>query len=263
MKIKGIEITNPDKIVFENGKISKSEVINYYNDIAPFMLKSLKNRPITAYRCHGGIEGECFFKKHPMDYEDVGKIMVDESEYFYISTSKELILEAQLGTIEFHTWGCKIDDIERPDVMIFDLDPAEDVSIKRLREGVINLKSILDELNLKNSLKTSGGKGYHISVPLKRGKSWEDVGNLALQISNLLQAKWPNLFTTNIRKDKRSKKIFVDYLRNKKGASCVAAYSLRARKNAPISFPIKWSDLNNILPNEINIKNYKDFLPRD
>ena len=133
------------------------------------------------------------------------------------------------------------------------------MDVKKLREGVLYLKEVLDTLKLKSYLKTSGGKGYHVVVPFTANKNWEKFGEIASQISLLLEEKHPKMFTTNMRKDKRNGKIFIDYLRNKKGATCVAPYSLRARKGAPISMPIDWSELNKIKPNEVNIKNFEKY----
>lgn len=256
----GFEITNPDKILYKKGKITKADVINYYNDISSLMLKELKNRPISVFRCHENACGDCFFKKHPTtEGELIGKTLIDGEDYFYISNKTQLLYQVQMGTIEFHTWGCKVPNIEKPDLIVFDLDPAEDVSLAKLRKGTLYLKEILDSLNLKSSIKTSGGKGYHILVPLKN-KNWQEFSEFASQVAQVLEAKYPDYFTTNIRKNMRTGKIFVDYLRNKRGASCVAAYSLRARENAPISFPIEWNELDKIKPNEVNIKNYKNYL---
>lgn len=258
--IGNIHVTNPDKIIYPESKITKKQVVEYYNEVAPLMLKFIKDRPLTVIRCHQGINGECFFKKHPTtDKNYIHTIKVKDEEYFYISTIEELVYQAQMGTIEFHTWGCKAKNIDKPDTMVFDLDPDEKMNIKKLREGVLYLKEVLDELNLKSYLKTSGGKGYHVVVPFSANKTWEKFGEISSQISLLLEEKYPLIFTTNMRKDKREGKIFLDYLRNKKGATCVAPYSLRARKGATISMPIEWSELNKISPNEINIKNYEKY----
>lgn len=262
-KVCNVEITNPDKLIYKADKLTKLDVVNYYIDIAPQMLPYIKDRPVSVIRCHDGIEGEKFFKKHPStETGDIGKTIIDDAEYFCISTINQLITQVQMGTIEFHTWGCKKDKVERPDTMIFDLDPDENLPLDKLRQGVKNVKSVLDELGLDSNLKTSGGKGFHIIVPFRRNKTWEEFGDLAKQISEVVVAKWPRLYTTNIRKDQRGGKIFIDYLRNKRGASCVAPYSLRAREHAPISMPITWQQLDIMRPNQINLTNYKDFLTK-
>ena len=164
IKINGIKISSPEKIIFKN-KITKLDVINYYNNISNYLLKHIKNRPISVIRCHSADNKSCFFKKHPENESIIHKIKINNAEYFYISTKKEIIYEAQMGTIEFHFWGCTAPEINKPNLMVFDLDPDENLPIKKLREGVKLLKQVLDNLNLKSYLKTSGGKGYHILVP--------------------------------------------------------------------------------------------------
>ena len=260
-KICGIEISNPQKIMFKKGKITKLEVAKYYHDIAPLMLKEIKNRLLSVIRCHQGADAVCFFKKHPTtDKNYVNIFDVEGEEYFYLSSTKQLVFQAQMGSVEFHIWGRKITDLEHPILMVFDLDPATNLPIEKLRYGVKLVKQMLDKLNLKSYLKTSGGKGYHICVPFKKKMSWNEFASLSKQIAVLLEAKHPELFTTTIKKSARTNKIFIDYLRNKKGATCVAPYSLRARANAPISMPIAWNKLNKIAPNEVTIKNYKNYL---
>lgn len=213
-------------------------------------------------RCHENITKEKFFKKHPASFENVNlyKLTGQKNPYFFISNKEQLIGQIQFGTIEFHTWASKTKNINKPDIMVFDLDPDNNLQLKKLRQAVKIVKEKLDELNLKSFLKTSGGKGYHIVLPFKNVKNYKDFEKFAKDFSLLLENLYPNIFTTNIRKENRKGKIFIDYLRNKKGSTCVAPYSLRARDGAPISFPISWEDLDKIKPNEINIKNYTKYL---
>ena len=254
-----IEITNPDKIIYSDCGIKKIDVINYYIDIAPQMLPFVKKRILSVIRCHSGVGEECFFKKHPQDADKVCIFNDDEQEYFYIKDINQLIWQVQNGTIEFHPWGSTINALENPDMMVFDLDPDENLSLKALRDAVLKVKSVLDELGLLSYLKTSGGKGYHIIVPFTKSENWDIFYQFSKQIALICEQNWPNIFTTNIKKVNRKGKIFVDYLRNNRGSTCVAPYSLRARAGAPISMPILWEDLTKIKPNEINIKNYKKY----
>ena len=150
---------------------------------------------------------------------------------------------------------CHVDTLDKPDYMVFDLDPDEKMDISQIRRGVRDLKKILDELSLKAYLKTSGGKGYHVVVPFKPKASWDTFHEFAQKVAFLMESKWPNLYTSNIRKANRKGKIFIDWARNGKGATSVAPYSLRARKGATVSMPIAWSELDKITPNEITIKN--------
>lgn len=256
-----IKITNPDKILFPKQKIKKLDIIKYYIEIAELMLPYVKNRLLSVIRCHENIEKECFFKKHPTtEIEFLHTKKEKTEEYFYITNTSELVYQAQLGTIEFHTWGSLAQKNNKPDIMVFDLDPDEKLSLTKLRTSVLKVKSVLDELNLVSFLKTSGGKGYHIVVPFVSSKNWDSFYDFSKQIATYVENKWPKEFTTNIRKSERKGKIFVDYLRNNRGSTCVAPYSVRARNGASVSMPISWKDLENIKPNEITIKNYKKYI---
>ena len=255
-----IKITNPDKLIFPKQKIKKVDVINYYIDISKLMLPFVKNRPLSVIRCHDGIKGECFFKKHPASDKFIHTFFDDEEEYFYIKTQQELAYQSQLGTLEFHTWGSKLPKLENPDIMIFDLDPDKDLPLSKLRDRVLKVKSVLDELNLQSFLKTSGGKGYHIVLPFKSSRDWDSFYDFSKNVAIYIENKWPKDFTTNIRKSERKGRIFVDYLRNNRSSTCAALYSIRARDGAPISFPISWNNLDKIKPNEITIKNYEKYL---
>lgn len=249
-----INISNPQKIIYPKNKINKLDVVCYYTMVAPFMLSYIKNRPLATIRCHGTIRDEIFFKKHPQAGEKNIKTFINNNdEYFYINSINGIVNQAQMGTIEFHPWACTYNSLNKPNIMIFDLDPAPNVHIAQLREGVINLKQILEELNLTSFLKTSGGKGYHVVVPFSSCKNWEVFSEFSKNIAKIMEQKWPTKYTTNIRKNERDGKIFIDYLRNDKGSTCVAPYSLRARENAPVSMPIFWDELNKIKPNQITL----------
>lgn len=263
IKILGIEITNPKKVVYKKLNITKLDVIKYYEKVAERMLPFVANRPLSVIRCHGGVDGECFFKKHPTTEKEMVKTFFKNGEeYFYISTIKEIVFQAQMGTIEFHTNGATVKKLENPNIMVFDLDPDEKLSLNKLRDGVTKLKEVLDQIGIKSYLKTSGGKGYHIVIPFYKCKDWKTFSAFSQNVAILCEKKYPNLFTTNIRKTSRKGKIFIDYLRNDKGSTCVGPYSLRARETGGISIPIKWSDLYKIEPNDVTILNYSKFLKR-
>lgn len=256
--IEGIKITNPDKMIYPESKITKLEVIKYYQHVAKHMLPYLENRIISVIRCPKGIKKEKFFKKHlENENEGIEKIILpnksNKKEDYYITDIEGLISEAQMNSIEFHIWGSKVDTLENPDIMVFDLDPDEKLDLDKIRQGVKDLKSILDELGLNSFLKTSGGKGYHVVVPIKTKMSWTEFREVSLNIAKLMEAKWPDKYTSNIRKCKRKGKIFIDWVRNTKGATSIAPYSLRARANAPVTMPIKWSELDKVKPNEITM----------
>lgn len=267
--IENVEISNPNKILYKDCGVTKLDVINYYQSVSKRMIKLIKHRLLSVVRCHGIVSKETsFFKKHPST-KAVGIKIVDikgsegeKSEYFCVENESGLISQVQLGTIEFHPWGSTIEKLENPDLMVFDLDPDEGLDIKNVRQGVRDLKKILDSLSLKSFLKTSGGKGYHVVVPFVPNSSWESFRNFAENVAVLMEQKWPDRYTTNMRKDARKGKIFIDWVRNGRGATSVAAYSLRARVGAKVSMPIFWSELDKILPNEIDIFNASERLKK-
>lgn len=257
--LKNLNITNPDKIMFARPKITKKDIIEYYLKVGERMLPYVQNRVLNLVRCPGGIAKSCFFKKHPeSQLEGVGSIDVKNKDnvskpYSYIQNAIGLLTQAQMNTIEFHTWGSKIETINVPDMMVFDLDPDEGVDLEQIRQGAKGVKNALEDLNLKSYLKTSGGKGYHIVVHFKQEFSWEEFSLFSKRIALLLESKFPSKYTSNIRKNKREGKIFIDWQRNGKGATSVAPYSLRAREGCCVSMPISWNELDEIAPNDIDI----------
>ena len=249
--IKNIKITNPNKILYTKEKITKEDIINYYEKVYERMKPYLNNRLISTVRCPNGTNKDKFFKKHFKDNKYLKKYNKD---YYYIDDINGLISEVQMNGIEFHIWGSNIKDINHPDYLVFDLDPDKNLSLKKVRLGVRDLKKILDELELKSYLKTSGGKGYHIVVPLKNKPTWNNFRKIAKSVAQIMEEKYPDKYTSNIRMKSRKNKIFIDWVRNTKGATSVAPYSLRIRDKASVSMPIKWSELDKIKPDEIDIK---------
>ncbi|MDD4047069.1 MAG: non-homologous end-joining DNA ligase, partial [Tissierellia bacterium] len=220
----------------------------------------VRNRILSIVRCPKGVSQACFYKKHPGPGSKgiiTMHIPTDNNEtveYFYIENATGLISEAQMGTLEFHTWGSSVEQLEKPDIMVFDLDPDEGMKIDRVRQGVEDIKSILDELNLNSYLKLSGGKGYHVVVPLKPTAYWDKFHDFAKQTAEVMENKWPDRYTSNVRKAKRKGKIFIDWIRNARGATSIAPYSLRARKGAKVSMPIFWDELYTVAPDGINLE---------
>lgn len=254
-----IELTNPDKVIFKNPKVTKKDIFNYYEKVAKRMLPFIENRLISTIRLPDGVGGTPFYKKHfeNLDgYLGVKKLRSsgdNRNDYYYIKDINGIMQEVQMNSYEFHIWGSKVDDVNHADILVFDLDPDENLSLIKLREGVKDLKKILDDYNLESFLKTSGGKGYHIVVPLRNKTTWKNARSIARNIAKLMEATWPDKYTSNMKKSKRKGKIFVDWVRNIKGATSVAPYSIRLRKKAAVSMPIKWSELDKIKPGEITI----------
>ena len=256
-------MTHGDKVIFKKGKVTKKDIFDYYSKVYKRMKKFFDNRLISTVRCPSGNMNDKFFMKH-LDNSRLGLKRIKDaykvtSKYYFVKNLEGLLSEVQMNSYEFHMWGCKVNDINKPDILVFDFDPDVGLSLKKVRDGVKDLKRILDGLGLKSYVKTSGGKGYHVLVPLKTN-SWRKTEKIAFDVASLMEGKYPYRYTTNIRKNKREKKIFIDYLRNKKGSTCVMPYSVRLNEKASISCPIKWSEIDTIKPSSITIFNIDERL---
>ncbi len=262
----GITITNPNKIIYKKPNITKLDIAMYYHKNASKILPHIKNRLLTTIRSPEGENSKKFFKKHFETNPYLGKKTITnkngtKENYYYITDEKGLIYEVQNNSYEFHVGNSLITDINHPDTMIFDLDPDETINLKKIRECVTDLQNILKKLKLKSYIKTSGGKGYHIIVKLENKITWNKLKQISKKIAEIMETTYPDKYTTNIRKNKRKNKIFIDWLRNTKGSTTVAPYSLRIRKNAPISYPISWNNVNKIKPKEITLTNIQNYKP--
>jgi bifunctional non-homologous end joining protein LigD len=277
--IGGIRITSPDKVIFDDPVVTKADVVRYYAKAAERMMPYVGHRILSIVRCPKGISKSCFYKKHPGP-DNKGIVVVpvptgdgEKEDYFYIENEEGLLFEAQMGTLEFHTWGSRADNLERPDVMVFDLDPDEGMDLERVRQGVRDIKGLLDQLSLNSYLKTSGGKGYHVVVPFQPSVDWNAFHDFARHTAEVMEQKWPDRYTSNVRKEKRKNKIFIDWIRNGRGATSIAPYSIRARKGARISMPIAWSELDTVAPDGVDMADalrriggvdpWKDFYQND
>jgi bifunctional non-homologous end joining protein LigD len=277
--IEGIKISNPDKVMFEDPVITKADIVQYYAKVSERMLPYVSHRILSIVRCPKGISQTCFFKKHPgPGSKGVITMPITNSsgeieDYFYIENVSGLVSEVQMGTLEFHTWGSRVEELEKPDVMVFDLDPDEGMDLDKVRQGARDIRSILTELSLNSYLKTSGGKGYHVVVPLRPVVDWDTFHDFAKRFAEVMEQKWPDRYTSNVRKAKRSGKIFVDWIRNGRGATSIAPYSIRARKGARVSMPISWEELDTVAPDGISMADallringndpWKDFFQND
>lgn len=257
--VEGIKITSLDKVMFDDPEITKADIVQYYSKVSDRMLTYVRHRILSIVRCPKGISQTCFYKKHPgQNSKGIITMPIPNSkgemeDYFYIEDASGLIYEVQMGTLEFHTWGSCVDELEKPDMMVFDLDPDEGIDLSQVRQGVKDIRSILAELSLNSYLKTSGGKGYHVVVPLKPVVTWNVFYDFARRVAEVMEQKWPDRYTSNMRKAKRTDKIFIDWIRNGRGATSVAPYSLRARKGAKVSMPIGWDELDMVAPDGINM----------
>jgi bifunctional non-homologous end joining protein LigD len=257
--IDGIRITSPDKVIFDDPEITKADVVRYYAKVAERIMPYVGHRILSIVRCPKGIGESCFYKKHPgPDNKGIVTMPIltgsgAMEDYFYIENAAGLLFEAQMGTLEFHTWGSRVEKLEKPDIMVFDLDPDEGMDLETVRRGVKDIKSLLEQLSLKSYLKTSGGKGYHVMVPFKPAVEWETFYGFARRVAEVMEQQWPDRYTSNVRKNKRTSKIFIDWIRNGRGATSIAPYSLRARKGARVSMPITWKELDTVAPDGVDM----------
>ena len=246
-----IEISSPERVIFPELGLTKKDLADYYAAVEPLIMVDAARRPMTLIRCPGGRTGECFFQKHDKGTfgPSVKHIPIEESDgsledYLFFDDIRGVLASVQMGTIEFHGWGSKIDRVEYPDRLVFDLDPDVGLDFKKVRAGAVRLKSLLEDLGLKSFPLLSGGKGVHVVVPLDASKDWPTVKSFAERFSRAISEAEPQTFTANIRKVQRKGRIFLDWLRNQRGATAVMPYSARAREGAPVSAPVAWEELD-------------------
>jgi bifunctional non-homologous end joining protein LigD len=250
--VQQIKITHPARVIDAQSGLTKLDLVHYYEQIAPLILPYLNNRPVYLLRCPEGIEGEQFFQKHAGRLKIPGITMLDpaldpgHAPLMAIDAAQALIGVAQMGGVELHTCNATADNIDKPDCMVFDLDPDPALPWKKVVEGARPTKVVPDELGLRSFLKTSGGKGLHLVVPLARRHEWDDVSAFSQALAQHLARTLPKLFSAKMGEKNRVGKIFVDYLRNQRHASTVAPYSVRARAGLPLAMPIAWEELDEI-----------------
>jgi bifunctional non-homologous end joining protein LigD len=257
-----VKLTNQDKIFFPDDKITKGDVIEYYNKISSVMLKYTKNRALTMLRYPHGITQEGFYHKNAPEYfpEWIKRWSVKNEEgktvnYVVANNAATLVYLANFGCLIPHLWLSKIDKPDYPDKMIFDLDPSDDKSFKKIVETAKKFKKIIEEHGLVPFVMSTGSRGLHVVVPIKRTKTFEEVKKFAQYLAQILIEQDAQYLTMEVRKDKRGKRIFIDTLRNGYGATAVAPYAIRAKPTAPVAFPLDWKELDDpkLIPTKYNI----------
>ena len=248
--ITGIAITNADRVVFPGTDITKGDVAAYYAEIAATMLRYCKDRPISLLRLPEGLRGEVFFQRHAGKGFPKGLKIVEIAEsdgkrapYLYVSSATGLVAAAQMGTIEFHIWGARRDRLDRPDRMVFDLDPDKGLEWTDVTSAAADLRDLLADIGLPSWALVSGGKGVHVVAALKRTAEWETVKLFSRVVATLMARDAPKRFTAEMSKNKRKGRIFIDWLRNDRAATAVAPYSIRTREGAPVAVPVTWDEL--------------------
>jgi bifunctional non-homologous end joining protein LigD len=248
-----VKVSSRDRVIFPESNVTKGELADYYAAVSGIMLPWTGNRPVSLVRCPQGRARACFFQKHDAGSfgEQVHQVPIREKDgstedYLYVDSADGLVACVQMGTIEFHGWGSKIDALEKPDRLVFDLDPDEGLDFADTKKAAEHLKNQLAELGLVSFPLLSGGKGVHVVVPLTPQAEWPAVKDFADRFARALASAEPERFVAVMTKAKRVGKIFIDYLRNQRGATAIMPYSARARAGAPVSAPVSWTELRDI-----------------
>ncbi len=248
-----IAITHGERVIFPDSGVTKQDLADYVAAIAPLMLPFVAGRPLSLVRCPGGRDKACFFQKHDSGSfgPEVRHISIAEKDgghedYLFVDNVAGLLACIQMGTIEFHAWQCQASAVERPDRLIFDLDPAEGIDFAQCAAAAITIRNELAELGLQSFALLSGGKGVHVTVPLTPGHDWPTHADFAKRFATALAAAQPDRFVATMSKAKRKGRIFIDWLRNQRGATAIVPYSARARPGAPVAVPASWDELHTI-----------------
>jgi bifunctional non-homologous end joining protein LigD len=270
-ELAGVEISKPDKELFpESGAgpaVTKLDLARYYEAVASVMLPHLRDRPVNMQRFPDGIEKSAFYeKKVPSHFPDfVRTVEVDTSDgsqrQVVVSDARTLVYLAQQACITPHTWLSRSDDLERPDQLVFDLDPSVP-GLPAVRKATRLVGELLDDLGLTSVLKTTGSRGYHVVVPLSRRETFDDVRTFARQVARVLVDREPDLLTLEARKIKRGDRVLVDIQRNAYGQTAVPPYAVRARPGAPVATPITWDELSRVEPDQHTVRNLARRLSR-
>lgn len=242
-----VTLSKPEKLLWPDAGVTKKDLLDHYEKVWPRMEPFVVNRPLSLLRAPDGVGGQRFFQKHasPGMHDAISKMSDphDGEELLYITDFDGLAALVQLGVVEIHIWGVTIDELEKPDQIVFDLDPDEGVSMDAVRDAALDIRSRLDELKLPSVVKTSGGKGFHVIVPLKPKADWQTVKTFAHDFALAMQQAEPDRYTATLSKKARAGRIFLDYLRNGRGSTTVAPWSSRAKPEATVSVPITWKQL--------------------
>jgi bifunctional non-homologous end joining protein LigD len=225
-------------------------VARFYQDIEDWIIPQLQRRPLALVRCPQGRDKQCFFQKHPGQAiaADIPRVSIREkhgnADYLYVEQLRDLVALVQAGTLELHVWGSRVDNLEQPDILVFDLDPGDDVDWRSVLDTAKSLRDRLEDLDLASFVRTTGGKGLHVVVPLKPRLGWDEAKAFARGVADAHARDDPQHLTINMSKAKRGGRIFLDYLRNGRGATAIASYSTRAREGAPVAAPVRWNELS-------------------
>jgi bifunctional non-homologous end joining protein LigD len=259
--VAGVRITHPDKLMFPGLALTKLDIARYYESIAPWMLPHLKGRPLTLVFCPTGVGEGCTYLRHTKVWgpKAIARVKIQEKtkvgEYMVVDTLEGLVSLAQMNVLEIHTWNSTVAHLEQPDRIVFDLDPGEHVAWPQVIAAAKDLRKMLTTMGLDAWIKTTGGRGLHLVVPIVPSRDWSDCLEFARAVAAVLAEQDPVTYTTDFRKAGRERKILIDYLRNNRTNTSICAFSVRAREGAPVSMPVAWAHLKPTLkPDRFTIK---------
>jgi len=261
VEVAGVRLTHPDRVVYPDQGATKRDLAHYYEAVAERILPHLAGRPLSLVRCPKGSARHCFYQRHVDEHfpDAVVRIEVPEKDgpeiYGMVDSVEGLVAMVQMGVLELHTWGARHDRIERPDRLVFDLDPEEGLGWERIVEAAVEVRDRLAGLGLESFVKTTGGKGLHVVAPIERRVGWDDLKGFARGVAGSMVRDAPGHYTDNMSKARRKGKVYIDYLRNGRGATFVAAYSTRARPGATVSAPVRWDELGRVRPDGYDVGN--------
>lgn len=259
--VSGVRMTHPEKVLYPDEGITKGQLAAHYQRVSDLMLPHVRKRPLSMLRCLDGVAGGCFFHKHAELTAPavLHRLAVRESggtgSYLSADDVAGLIALAQMDVLEVHTWGSRADDIERPDRLTFDLDPGEGLAWSEVVEAARLVRQLLDAVGLAAFAKLTGGSGVHVVVPLVPERGWDDVSRFTRAVAQGITSLAPDRYTVNMRKEARAGKVYVDYLRNTRGATAVEVYSTRARPGAPVATPVRWDELGRARSGTYTVRN--------
>ena len=267
--IAGVRISNPSRVVYPDLARTKLDVARYYESVGPWILPHVAGRPLTLLHCPEGMDGSCVFLRHSKLWgpKVIRRVRIQEKrkvgEYMVADSVEAIVAIAQMSVLEIHTWNSTDRDIERPNRIVMDLDPGEEVSWKRVAAAARRVRKILAALGLESFVKTTGGRGLHVVAPLIPKADWSECLAFTKGISEALEIADPDEFTTTFAKSGRDSKILLDYLRNNRTNTSIAALSTRARAGAPVSVPLRWTELKTSLdPRSFTIETVPNRLAR-
>ena len=247
--VAGVHISHPDRLIYPDQAISKVQLARYYESIADWIVPHVKGRPLTLVHCPAGIASPCIYLKHAKQWRPnaLRRVRIQEKtkvgEYLVADSIEAVVSLAQMGIVEVHTWNSTDDDVERPSRIVWDLDPGPEVAWKHVATAAKVVRDVLKTLALESWVKTTGGRGLHVVMPIKPTRDWSECLTFSRAVSEAIERTDPQRYTTTFAKAGRERKILIDYLRNNRTNTSVCAFSPRARPGATVSMPLEWREL--------------------